>query len=445
MKRSTKFEINSILSQIIIVGIVIISIMIAHQHSKTWDLTKNKVNTLSQDSTKLIKNLQKPVTAYLFTEQLGKKKTIENLLNMYEKAGKNFKYFSYDPTKSPQKAQEFGVTSDPSLYIEAEGGKRERIADPTEENITNAIHRSLSAKDKYIYVLAGHGEATIDDTQKTDMKSLTILKESLEKEVYKVFPLILKETGKIPEDASAIIIAGPTSKYYPKEIEIIENYLKNGGKALILTGSEFPKENKNFFNKYGFTIEDGYVYDKSSNMLGVEPSIAVILAVTPSEITTGFQNLKDMYFMPMSSAFSYTEQKDGINVIPVINTTAQCILKDSKRPEEDNTYTVGLTIERHVKDSDKIEKLVVLGSSLMAGRSIISNGQNLNLLLNSVAWLTDEKNLIEIRAKDEVFEPLNLTPNESAQFMFKTVIMFPILIICFWLSFRISKKIVGKK
>ena len=45
MKRSTKFEINSILSQIIIVGIVIISIMIAHQHSKTWDLTKNKVNT----------------------------------------------------------------------------------------------------------------------------------------------------------------------------------------------------------------------------------------------------------------------------------------------------------------------------------------------------------------------------------------------------------------
>ena len=58
---------------------------------------------------------------------------------------------------------------------------------------------------------------------------------------------------------------------------------------------------------------------------------------------------------------------------------------------------------------------------------------------------TDEKNLIEIRAKDEVFEPLNLTPNESAQFMFKTVIMFPILIICFWLSFRISKKIVGKK
>ena len=234
MKRSTKFEINSILSQIIIVGIVIISIMIAHQHSKTWDLTKNKVNTLSQDSTKLIKNLQKPVTAYLFTEQLGN--------------------------------QEFGVTSDPSLYIEAEGGKRERIADPTEENITNAIHRSLSAKDKYIYVLAGHGEATIDDTQKTDMKSLTILKESLEKEVYKVFPLILKETGKIPEDASAIIIAGPTSKYYPKEIEIIENYLKNGGKALILTGSEFPKENKNFFNKYGFTIEDGYVYDKSGGV-----------------------------------------------------------------------------------------------------------------------------------------------------------------------------------
>ena len=81
----------------------------------------------------------------------------------------------------------------------------------------------------------------------------------------------------------------------------------------------------------------------------------------------------------------------------------------------------------------------------MAGRTIISNGQNLNLLLNSVAWLTGEKNLIAIRPKDEIFEPLNLTPRESAQFMFKIVIMFPVLIMGLWFSFRVAKKIAGRK
>ena len=132
----------------------------------------------------------------------------------------------------------------------------------------------------------------------------------------------------------------------------------------------------------------------------------------------------------------------------MINTTGQCVLKDSKddkKSSEENVYTVGLTIERHVKDSDKVERLVVLGSSLMAGRTIISNGQNLSLLLNSMAWLTGEKNLIAIRPKDEIFEPLNLTPSESAQFMFKTIIMFPVLIMAFWISFKVGKKIAGRK
>ena len=447
MKRSVKFELNSIVSQIIVVAIVVVSVMISYQYSKRWDLTKNKVNTLSEQSINLVKNLQKPVNVYLFTEQLSKKSSIENLLSMYQKNSKNFKYTIYDPTKSPQKAQEFGVTSDPSLYIEAEGGKRERISELTEENITNAIARSLSVNEKIIYVLSGHGEATIDDTKASETTSLVLLKQALEKEVYKVLPLLLKETGKIPEDASAIVIAGPTSKYFPKEIEIIENYLKNGGRALILTGNEFPNENKKFFDKYGFEFEDGYVYDKSSRMMGVDPSIAVILAVTPSEITTGFQNLKDMYIMPLSSAFRFKKQIDGIDVIPVINTTGQCVLVDSKnkKSEEENAYTVGLTIEHHIKDSDKVEKLVVLGSSLMAGRTIISNGQNLSLMLNSMAWLTGEKNLISIRPKDEVFEPLNLTQSESAQFMFKTIIMFPVLIMGLWFSFKVAKKIAGRK
>ena len=139
MKRSVKYELNSIVSQIIVIAIVVISMMISYQYSKRWDMTKNKVNTLSQQSTDIVKNLQKPVNAYLFTEQLSKKKSIEDLLSMYEKAGKNFKYVTYDPAKSPQKAQEFGVTSDPSLYIEAEGGNRASYGPLLQSGFSGAV------------------------------------------------------------------------------------------------------------------------------------------------------------------------------------------------------------------------------------------------------------------------------------------------------------------
>ena len=59
MKRSVKFELNSIISQIIVIVIVVVSVMISYQYSKRWDLTKNKVNTLSEQSANLVKNLQK--------------------------------------------------------------------------------------------------------------------------------------------------------------------------------------------------------------------------------------------------------------------------------------------------------------------------------------------------------------------------------------------------
>ncbi|MCQ2736698.1 MAG: hypothetical protein MJ234_05795, partial [bacterium] len=105
-----------------------------------------------------------------------------------------------------------------------------------------------------------------------------------------------------------------------------------------------------------------------------------------------------------------------------------------------------LTIERPVSGSSETERAVILGSSLMAGRQGIKQGENLSLLLNSMAWLSEEKNLIAIRPKDSVMEPLSMTPAETSQFFFKTVIAIPFMIVALWLSFKIAKRITrGRK
>ncbi len=441
MKESTKYEINAAASLVITAAIIIVCVMICHQHNAKWDLTKNRENTLSPQSCELVKNLNKKVTATVFTDDSAKRKRIDSLLSLYKAQGKNFDYRFYEPNKNPKKASEYGVTADPCIYLETDGSKRERISEATEEKITNSMARLLVTKGKTIYLLAGHGELSADDPG--SIKSLALLKDSLEKEIYTVKTLVLKETGEIPDDAAIIAVIGPRAKMFPKEVKLLEDYMAKGGKTLWLTGSDFPEENRGIFDKYGFSMLKGHIVDKTATMLGADPSITIILTAANSEITKGFESLKNMYVMPLCGAFRFEKSVEGTTVIPVLSTSADCSLsvKDPKDDAKDGVYAAGLTIERPIKGSEETEKAVVLGSSLMAAKEVVGQGENLNLLLNSAAWLAEEKNLIAIRPKDEATEPLEMTRAESSQFFFNTVIAMPFFILAVWFSLKAAKKL----
>lgn len=446
MKQSTKYELNAALSIIIAAAIIVVCMMICYQHPAKWDLTKTRENTLSEQSSELIARLPVKMTATVFTDDKGKRKRADNLLSLYKACGKNFEYRFIEPNKNPAKTEEYGVTTDPSIYLETDGSKREKITEITEEKITNAMARLLVTKEKTVYFLTGHGEMKSGDPE--NINSIDYFKTALEKEIYTVKTLNLIESGKIPEDASIIVIAGPSSKIFPKETELLESYMNKGGKTLWLTGGEFPAENRKIFDKYGFSILKGHIIDKTASMLGADPSITVILTAAASDVTKGFVNLKSMYIMPMCSAFKFEKTVEGTTVIPVLSTSAGCELSGENTDDNipDGIYAAGLTIERPLSGSSETERSVILGSSLMAGRQGIKQGENLSLLLNSMAWLSEEKNLIAIRPKDSVMEPLSMTPAETSQFFFKTVIAIPFMIVVLWLSFKIAKRITrGRK
>lgn len=446
MKKSTAYEINAALTVIIAAAIIVIAVMIAHQRPVKWDLTKNKANTLSPQSKEILKGLQSSIKAVVFTENPSRRSNIEKLMKLYKNEGNKFSYVFYEPNKNPEKSEEYGVTLDPCLYLETDAGKREKIIEITEENITNSIVKILSSTEKKVYMLSGHGELPINDPE--NIKSLDILKTAMEKEIYSLDSLNLKQTGKIPEDASLIIIAGPTIPFYPKEIQILEKYMSEGGKTLWLTGSSFPEETKKIFAKYGFSQYPGQIEDETGKIIGESTSITLALSAMPSSVTKGFDPTKTLYFMPLCGALKFEKNVEGTTIEPVLNANQNCSIKtkNGEPVDIDNLGIImGITIERPVKDSEKTEKIVVLGSSLMASGQYVNRGDNINLLLNSAAWLVEEKNLIAIRPKDEISAPLKMTPMETNQFFFKTVIAMPILILGFWLSLRIAKKVAGKK
>ena len=94
-------------------------------------------------------------------------------------------------------------------------------------------------------------------------EGLSFVKTYLENENYKVRELnIILEN--IPTDASLLIIASPIEKFSNFEIEKLNNYIKTGGKLLVLYDSFMDRSafNSNldiFLREWGFYTRNDYI------------------------------------------------------------------------------------------------------------------------------------------------------------------------------------------
>ena len=74
-------------------------------------------------------------------------------------------------------------------------------------------------------MLEGHGEASLPSN----------LQSSIEKENITTESLNLLTEGEIPEDCQCLILFGPTADISQNEADIIETYLEQGGKMMLVT------------------------------------------------------------------------------------------------------------------------------------------------------------------------------------------------------------------
>ncbi len=455
MKRGLKYEFNSIVALLIIIMSLVMIMLIVRNHPQKWDLTKSKLNTLSGQSVNVLKELKNPVKAVAFVSG-GRDKQIQALLQLYRAKSPRFSYEFIDPNKNPKKAADYEVTSDRVIFIEY-AAKRERVTVFNEENITNAIVRVATVDRKTVYVLSGHGEMALEQLQKGEAKnSLSVLASALEKEIYSLKYLNLSQQTDVPGDAALVVIAAPVSAFFKNETDSLCRYIDRGGKVLWFLGSKSIKENAGLLDYLGVSYSDGFVEDDMSKMLGADRFMTVVAINSNSDITAGFRNSVCLFPLCRAVFYPKTPPKDTL-FTPFASTSSQSrIIKaeDSHKISStesgtekviDNTgsYCVALAVER--KNGELISRSIVFGSSLLASDAVISQGENKNLLLNSVAWLTEEKNLISIRPKDEQIVMLSLTDESTLQIFFYSVVFLPSIFAFLWLSMRIARRIGGKK
>ncbi len=102
-----------------------------------------------------------------------------------------------------------------------------------EQIYTSAIQRIVFSEQK-VYLLEGHGEHERWGSSDDPGHSFTEAADLIEKLALDVDTLSLGEKGRVPEDASLLVIAGPKTPLLPEEAKEVERYLRKGGSLLLL-------------------------------------------------------------------------------------------------------------------------------------------------------------------------------------------------------------------
>jgi len=435
-RRSSKLGTNTAILTLAVLAILVFVNFVGFRHHKRFDLTTEKLYTLSDQTRKIVAGLPSEVTIVHFSK--APDASTDDLLNEYANLGPHVKYQAVDPEQKPEVAKQYGVTRQGEL-IAASGGHIERIesgmrGQVTEEDVTTALIKLSRAKSKTVCFVTGHGEKSLSDTAGTGYSGA---EAGLKKESYSDKSINLISENGVPADCDVVVIAGPTQAFLPQEAELVSKYLDGGGKALIEVDPETDPKLGEIFQAWNINVGDNVVIDASGmgQLIGAGPGIPLVTDYGASPITKGFSG--SMTYFPLARTVSIADKsKTDPEAVELLKTSARSFttpnLKEKKIKYDPKTDTLGplsLGVAASRKAGEKSERLVVIGNSNFASNRAINDYRNGDLFFNTISWLAQDENLISIRPKSPANRRVTMTAAQESAMKWLDLVFFPGIVI----------------
>jgi ABC-type uncharacterized transport system involved in gliding motility auxiliary subunit len=167
--RQTRYGAYLLTYLVIIVAILGATNWLANRHNKSFDATSNKRFSLSEQTAKVVKGLNRDVNLTYFDKQTEFARA-RDLLDRYNNLSTRLHVSYVDPDRKPQLAKAAGVRTYGTIYIDS-GMRKEEAKSLTEEDITGALIRSLKSGERNVCFVSGSGEHSLDDSGRTGYSS----------------------------------------------------------------------------------------------------------------------------------------------------------------------------------------------------------------------------------------------------------------------------------
>jgi ABC-type uncharacterized transport system involved in gliding motility auxiliary subunit len=456
--RQTKYTGYVALYMAIILAALVVVNFLANRHNKSFDSTANKRFSLSDQTEKVVKGLDRDVKISYFA-QTSRFPEGRDLLDRYDNLSPKLTVEYIDPDKRPQLARAAGVRSYGTIFVEA-GDKREEAKSLTEEEITNALIRSLKGGVRKACIVQGSGEHSVEETGRTGYSNF---KEILEKNNYTTESISLLQKPEVPSDCTILIVGGPRFDYVEPAVNAIRQYVEGGGSALIMLdppvsfGQEDIGENAalaKLLESWGVVANKDLVLDTSGigSLFGLSE---VVPLVTDYEFHAIVRDMREIATaFPLSRSLE-TKSADGVTVDKLFSTSsnsyattdlgsAQIKIDPKRHKQGPFTLAVAGTLtakhdapsgnEGAEKKESKQGRFVVVGSSGWVANNILRFNGNRDLALNMMNWLSADEDLISIRPKEPEDRRLTLTRQQMGRILYGSVFGLPVIIIIAGLS-----------
>ncbi|MDY6968180.1 MAG: GldG family protein [Spirochaetota bacterium] len=455
-KRSAKYGIHMLIMIIVVLGIVVLIGAITANHHLRYDLTSAKRHSLSDETIKVLKSVDKDVKATAFyQENSGSQTELEILFKQYRYRNSKFSYKFIDPDRNPTIARKYDI-SDYGTTIFESGLNETSVSWAREEKITNAILKVIRTEKKTIYFLKGHGES---DIQKVTKEGYSHARKALEGQNYNVKELVLLQSKNIPQDASVVIISGPKMDMLKKEFNLVRKYISKGGNILFQIDPFTVPRLVSFLKEYNIFMRNDIIIDKMSQLYGGDYLMPVVIKYEPHKIT---RNFNVTTFFPFSRSIYINKKAKGPATVESLANTNESSWGETNRRMVDKgeavfnankdikgplTIAVTATLNADVKEPQKGKtqkcRILAFGDSDFANNTYLDVLGNRDLFLNAVNWLAEEEDLISIRPKDTDYNPVTLSKTMGKVIFYIPVILIPALILLLGigvLSYRRWKK-----
>ena len=221
-------------------------------HSQSFDLTRDKLNTLTPQTLDILKNVRQDVKVTAFF-QTGSEQQAKDLLAQYASHSGFIQYRFVDPDKDPATARQFGIVSYGTTVFQS-GSNRKDVPSVGEQEYTSAVLSVTNSERRKIYFVTGNGQP--DPTSSSDQQGFHSALLALQNDNYVVATLDATATS-VPDDAAAVILTQGTQPLLETEKAALTSYLGKGGKLLIASAGFADTDSNDLVTPYGLQFQQG--------------------------------------------------------------------------------------------------------------------------------------------------------------------------------------------
>ncbi|MEI7727502.1 MAG: Gldg family protein [Bacteroidota bacterium] len=478
---------KSIYTYILLIVLVIVFInLLSDRFFLRLDFTADKRYTLSDATKNILKSLKEPITvnAY-FSEELPqqfsqlRRDFKEELIEYSNRSNGKVMFEFINPNKdeaSEQKTMQEGINpvlinvrekdqvKQQKAYMGAVvhyGDKKEVIpliqaGSAMEYSLSTSIKKMTVDNKQKVGILQGHGETSPNSLIQV-MQALSVL--------YEVAPVNLDEGSVNLSNYKTLVIINPRDSFPPSHFAKLDEFLSTGkniciamdrvtGNLQTLSGTELKTGVERWLEGKGIRVNPNFIIDQNCGSVMVNqqqgamtfqsnmrfPYLPIITKFAEHPVTKGLTSV----MMQFASSIDFSSPGGDVTYTSLATTSEKSgtmnppvTFNINQNWQQQDFQRSGLTVCALV--SGKLAGTMTSRMIIISDGDFPNNGEgqqarqlppdNVNLMVNSIDWLSDDTGLIDLRSKEVSSRPIDQMDDGKKAMLKYLNLLLPIFLI----------------